>query len=157
MTFGRKRYPFGVLMHWVMTLKDHATGLIHISALPRKRPNLVAYKLQEIFGLIGYPKIFHTDNGKEFTANIILWLLCQLTPNIVAVTGQPRHPHDQGSVENVNALVKRVLGSVLMEYCLAGQNSNWTEVLGSVAAVINSQCGQGKLDVSSMMSSQQVH
>ena len=59
-------------MRWVMTLKDHATGLTHICVLPRKRPNLVAYKLQEIFGLIGYPKTFHTNNGKEFTAKLIL-------------------------------------------------------------------------------------
>ena len=35
---------------------------------------LVAYKLQEFFGVIGYPIIFHTDNGKEFTAKVILRL-----------------------------------------------------------------------------------
>ncbi len=98
--------PFGVLMCWVMTLKDHATGLIHICALPRKRPDLIAYKLQEIFGLIGYPRIFHTENGKEFTAKLILQFLWQLNPNILAVTGQPRRPQDQGSVENANATVR---------------------------------------------------
>ena len=138
----------GVLMRWVMTLKDHATGLTHICALPRKRPNLVGYKLQEIFGLIGCPKIFHTDNGKEFTAKLILEFLRQLNPNIIAVIGRPRWPKDQGSVENVNALVKRVLGRVLTERCLTGENPNWTEVLGCVAAVINSQSGCGKNDVS---------
>jgi transposase InsO family protein len=109
---------------------------------------LIAYKLQEIFGLLGYPKIFHTDNGKEFTASLILEFLRQLNPNILAVTGRPRRPRDQGSVENVNALVKRVLGSVLTERRLAGQNPNWTEVLGSVAAVLNSQSGRGRNDVS---------
>ena len=144
----RKRDPFGVLMRWVMTLKDHATGLIHICALPRKRPDLIAYKLQEIFGLIGYPKIFHTDNGKEFTAKLILQFLRQLNPNIVAVTGRPRRPQDQGSVENANATLKRVLSSVLTERRLAGENPNWTEVLGSVAAVLNSQSGRGRNDVS---------
>jgi hypothetical protein len=135
-------------MRWVMSYKDHASRLTHLCALPRKCPNLVAYKLQEIFGLIGYPKIFHTDNGKEFTAKLILEFLCQLNPNILAVTGQPRCPRDQGSVENVNALVKRVLVSVLAKQCLAGENPNWTEVLGSIAAVINSQCGHGKNHVS---------
>ena len=104
-----------------MTLKDHATGLIHICALPRKRPDLIAYKLQEIFGLIGYPKIFHTDNGKEFTAKLVLQFLWQLNPNIIAVTGRPRCPQDQGSVENANATVKRVLSSVLTERRLAGE------------------------------------
>jgi hypothetical protein len=135
-------------MRWVMTLKDHASGLTYICALPRKRPNLVAYKLQEIFGLIGYPKNFHTDNGKEFTAKLIIEFLCQLNPNILAVTGRSRRPRDQGSEENANAMVKRVLGSVLAERRLAGDNPNWTEVLGSVAAVFNSQCGRGKYHVS---------
>ena len=125
-------------MRWVMSLKDHASRLTYICALPRKRPKLVAYKLQEIFGLIGYPKIFHTDNGKEFTAKLILEFLRLLNPNILAVTGRPRRPRDQGSVENVNALVKRVLGSVLAERRQSGDNLNCTEVLGSVASVINS-------------------
>ncbi len=102
---------------------------------------MVAYKLQEIFGLIGYPKIFHTDNGKEFTVKCVLEFLRHRNPNIITVTGRPRHPRNQGSVENVNKLVKRVLGTVLSERRLAGQNPNWTKVLGSVAAVINSQCG----------------
>jgi hypothetical protein len=89
-------------MCWVLTVKDHATGLMYLCALPRKHPDLVAYKLQEIFGVIGYPKIFHMDNGKEFTAKLILQFLCAMNPNILTVTGCPRRPHDQGSVENMN-------------------------------------------------------
>jgi hypothetical protein len=143
----RKRDPFGVLMRWVMSLKDHASRLTYLCALPRKRPKLVAYKLQEIFGLIGYPRIFHTDNGKEFTVKMILEFLRKLNPNILALTGRPRRPRDQGSVENVNALVKSVLGSVLTERHQSGDNPNWTKVLGSVASVINSQCGRGENDV----------
>jgi hypothetical protein len=83
----RKRDPFGVLMHWVLVIKDHATGLIYLCALPWKCPNLVAYKLQEIFGIFGFPKIFHTDNVKEFTAKVVLMFLCQMNPNITSVTG----------------------------------------------------------------------
>jgi hypothetical protein len=45
-------------------------------------------------------------------------------------------------------MVKRVLGTMLAERRLAGHNPNWTEVLGSVAAAINLQCGQCKNDVS---------
>ena len=48
----------------------------------------------------------------------------------------------------MNKLVKRVLGSVLAERRLAGEQPNWTEVLGSVAVVVNSQTGRGKNDVS---------
>ncbi len=36
----------------------------------------------------------------------------------------------------------------LLNVLLIGENSNWTEVLGTVAATINSQHGRGKHDVS---------
>jgi hypothetical protein len=71
----RKRDPFGVLMCWILTLKDHVTALVYLCALPRKRANLIAYKLQEISGIIGYPMIFHTNNKKEFTAKVVLEFL----------------------------------------------------------------------------------
>ncbi len=71
----RKRDPFGELMRWVVTIKDHCTGFTHISAIPRKTARYVAHHLQEFFGLVGYPSIFHTDNGKEFTARLILKFL----------------------------------------------------------------------------------
>jgi hypothetical protein len=120
----RKRDPFGVLMRWILTLKDHATSLAYLCALPRKRANRIAYKLQQIFGIIGYPMIFHTDNGKEFTAKFVLEFLRDLNPNILMVTGRLCHPSDQGSVENMNKFVKRTLGTVLSEYRLVGKGRN---------------------------------
>jgi hypothetical protein len=144
----QKRDPFGVLMHWILTLKDHATSLVYLCVLPRKRSNLIAYKLQEIVGIIGYPMKFHTDNGKEFTAKVVLEFFRDLNPNILAVTGRPRRPSDQGSAENMNEFVKRTLGTVLSKYRLVGKDRNWTGVLGSIASAINLQHGRGKHDVS---------
>ena len=109
-------------MRWVMTIKDHATGLTYLCALPRKRPHLIAYNLQELFGIIGYPKIFHTDTGKEFTAKVVLKALREMNPLIYTVTGHPRCPSDQDYVESMNKLVKRILGTVLTERRLAGDN-----------------------------------
>jgi hypothetical protein len=118
----RKRDSFGVLMHWILTLKDHATALVYLCTLPRKRANLIAYKLQEIFGIIGYPMICHTNNRKEFMAQVVLEFLWDLNPNITTVTGRPRRLSDQGYVENMNEFVKRTLGSVLAEYRLVGNH-----------------------------------
>ncbi len=132
-----------------MTIKDHTTGLTYLCALPRKRPHFIAYKLQEIFGIIGYPKIFHADNGKEFTAKVVLKAPHEMNPHVYAVTGRPRCPQDQGSVESMNKFMKRILGTLLTERRLAGDKPNCTEVLGMVAAIINSQHGRGKDDVSS--------
>jgi hypothetical protein len=80
---------------------------------------------------------------------MILQFLHQLNPIILTVTGRPRQPSDQGSVESMNKLVKRVLDSMLVKHRLAGENPNWREVLGCVASSINSQHGRGKNDVSS--------
>jgi hypothetical protein len=98
----RKRVPIGVLTHWILVIKDHDTGFIYLCALPRKQANQVTYKLQEIFGVIGYSKIMHSDNGKEFRAKIVLELLRNLNLNICSVYGQPHCPQDQGSVESMN-------------------------------------------------------
>jgi hypothetical protein len=87
--------------------------------------------------------IFRTDNRKEFTAKVLLEFLCNLNPNILTVTGRPRRPSDQGSVENMNKFVKRTLETVLAEYRLVGKHRNWTEVLGSIASAINLQHGRG--------------
>lgn len=148
----RKRDPFGVLMRWIVVIKDHATAFTYISAIPRKTAACVAHRLQEVFGLIGYPSIFHTDNGKEFTARRILHYLRTINPTIITVTGRPRQPSDQGSVESMNRLVKRLIGSELAERRISGVlHPNWTEVLGSVTAAINSQHGRSANSTSSYL------
>jgi hypothetical protein len=126
----RKRDQFGVLMHCILTLKDHVTALVYLCALPRKQANLIVYMLQEIFGIIGYPKIFHTDNRKEFLAKDVFEFFCDLNPNILPVSGRPHCPSDQGSVEKMNKFVKRTPGTVLAEYRLVGKHPNWTERIG---------------------------
>ena len=96
-----------------------------------------------MFGVIGYPKIM------QFKTKVVHELLCKFNPNILSVYGQPRRPQDQGSAENMNKFVKRNIGAILSECKMFDENSNWTEVLGIVAAAINSQHGHCKDDVSS--------
>lgn len=145
----RKRNPYGVLMRWIITIKDHATGYTMIDCIPRKSARFVAHVLQSFFGHIGYPFIFHTDNGKEFVGKEILRCLRTINPNILTVTGRPRVPRDQGSVESMNKTIKRVMQAELAERRLRGDNPNWTEILGSIASAVNSQCGRGKYAVPS--------
>ncbi len=56
----RKKDLYGVMQHWIMTVKDHSTGLVYLTALPRKTAVFVAAKLEKYFGFVGYPHIFHT-------------------------------------------------------------------------------------------------
>jgi hypothetical protein len=85
-----------------MTLKDRSAGLIGLCALPKKKASFVAYELEKYFGFVGYPQIFHADNGKEFIATVVQNLLMENNPNCFLVTDWPRTPRDQGSVKSAD-------------------------------------------------------
>ena len=51
---------YGVMQHWIMTVKAHSTGLVYLTVLPRKTAVFVAAELEKYFGFVGYPHIFHT-------------------------------------------------------------------------------------------------
>ena len=72
-------------------------------------------------------------------------------PNCFIVTGRPRTPRDQGSVESANKLVQSVLKSISSEMRLQSPQTkvNWTTLLGQVMAVCNSHSGMRKNSVSS--------
>jgi hypothetical protein len=85
--------------------------------------------------------LFNSDNGKEFIATIVVDLLKASNPNCFIVTGCPRTPCDQGSVESANKIVQQVLKSISSENCLQSIEVNWTKLLGQVMAVCNSHSG----------------
>ena len=57
-----------VEMRWILMVNDHSTGITYLAALPLKQRKFVAFELEKQFGFIGYPTIFHNDNGSEFTS-----------------------------------------------------------------------------------------
>ncbi len=90
----------------------------------------------------------HADNGKEFITTIVVDLIKESNPNCFIVTGYPRTPRDQGSVESANKIVQQFLKSISLENCLRSIEMNWTN-LGQVMAVCNSHSGTRKHSVSS--------
>ncbi len=91
----------------------------------------------------------HADNEKEFIAAIVVDLIKESNPNCFIVTGRPRTPRDQGSVESANKIVQQVLKSISLENRLRSMEVNWTRLLGQVMAVCNSHSGTRKHSVSS--------
>jgi hypothetical protein len=63
----RKKDVYGVMQRWIMTVKDHSTGLVYLAALPRKKADYVAAELEKYFGFVGYPHVFHTG-----TYNVVI-------------------------------------------------------------------------------------
>ena len=93
---------------WIMVYQDHLTKFCVLRPLTSKRAAEVAYQLLDIFLLFGAPCILQSDNGSEFTAQIIVELK-ELWPDLVLVHGKPRHPQSQGSVERANCDIKDML------------------------------------------------
>ena len=132
-------------MKWLLVLKDHHTKIIYLRAISSKAADCVAYELDHIFGFIGFPLTFHTDNGKEFIAKNVLDMVREWNPNCHTVTGRVRTPRDQGSVENVNKMVKRVLSSLGTAKRQKGETENWVLELGRAMATINTHKPSGKM------------
>ena len=95
-----------------------------IFSLKSKRAADVAYNLPDIFFLLGAPHILQSDNGREFTANIITELR-SLWQELVLVHGRPRHPQSQDSVERANADIKEMIISWMND----NNTTQWSEGL----------------------------
>ena len=51
----RKLDVYGKMQRWIMTVKDHSTGLVYLSPLPKKKADYVVSELDKYFGFVGYP------------------------------------------------------------------------------------------------------
>jgi hypothetical protein len=100
--------PDSPIMLWLLVVKDHFTKMTFLRPLTAKTAEQVAVELDFHFSYGGYPIIFQSDNGSEFKAEV-LKALKRLNSFIYTVNGRPRQPQEQGSVENVNKCVKRIL------------------------------------------------
>jgi hypothetical protein len=92
--------------------------------------------------------VFNSDNWKEFIMTVVVDLLKTSNPNCFIVTGRPRTPRDQGSLESTNKVVQQVLKCISLENGLQFIEVNWTKFLGQVMAVCNSHSGIRKSSVS---------
>lgn len=91
-----------------MVYQDHLTKFCVLRAVKSKRPVEIASQLLDIFLLFGAPAILQSDNGTEFTANVICELK-EFWPALKMVHGKPRYPQSQGSVERANGDIKDML------------------------------------------------
>ena len=78
--------------------------------LKSKRAAEVAFELLKVPLEFGAPHILQSDQGREFTADVIKELM-DLWPDAKIVHGRPRHPEAQGSVERSNQDVENMLRS----------------------------------------------
>ena len=108
-----EKRPDGDYRH-VAHLRDHFTRFSWTCPLRTKEAIEVAAFLFSVFTVFGPPFILQSDNGREFTAQIIYELL-SLWKDIHIINGRPRHPQSQGSVENANKTLKNAISAWMEE------------------------------------------
>ncbi len=130
----------GVSRRWLMVIKDHFTKYVWLRPFQKKEARYVAAELQILFHEIGFPLVFHTDNGTEFINEMVYTLLKEADPGILLVSGASRTPRHQGSVENINKWVKKVIQKELISARLSsrpGTKVGWVDVLPQTTSAIN--------------------
>lgn len=106
---------------YICHARDHFSRFSWARPLTSKRASEVALFLFETFTVFGAPQILHSDNGKEFVADVIHELL-KLWKGIKVINGRPRHPQSQGCVERGN----KVLQERLAKWMAVTNSSSWT-------------------------------
>ena len=66
-----------------------------------------------IFPYFGVPKIFQSDNGKEFVNSVIEKLLRSWSADIQIIKEHPQHPQSQGVIERAHRTLEQKLATQL--------------------------------------------
>ena len=93
--------------HYVLTCIDHFSKFKWTELIPNKNAHTIRTKIDYVFNYYGPPKIFQTDNGREFV-NEELQDLCK-KHNVQFIHGRPYHPQSQGVVEKINEFLAQSL------------------------------------------------
>lgn len=65
---------------FILIYQDHLTKFVQLRALKSKRANRVAYYLIDIFTIFGAPNVLQSDNGREFSNQIVE--ACAMWPDL---------------------------------------------------------------------------
>jgi hypothetical protein len=123
---------------WILHCRDRYSKFSWGYSLKSKEAQFIADHLITLFYQFGPCKILQSDNGKEFTANVIKNLK-NIWPGLVIINGRPRHPESQGSVERENATLCNILGKYMEDRGTA----SWTTCLLPVIFSMNTSLARG--------------
>ena len=97
---------FKHILHYI----DILTKFHILRPIKSKTAAEVGKELLFTFLDIGAPLVLQSDNGREFTAQVISEL-SKLWPGLNLVNGRPRHPQSQGCEERANGDMKNKLSA----------------------------------------------
>ena len=135
----------GVVMRFLMVVKDHFTKYVWLRPIQRKEATLVSSELHILFHEIGFPTVLHGDNGTEFINELVYNSLVEADPDIVTVSGTnyTSRRQDLGG-ENNNQSIKNLILSEIFASRAKDNDVGWVQVLPQVTSAMNSIVGHKK-------------
>jgi transposase InsO family protein len=118
---------------YIVVVMDGFSRFVELRATKTARAQEAAIAMLEVFGRYGAPKFVRSDNGPQFTANLIKEFL-RLVGSSPQYTIAYRH-ESNGIVERTNREVGRHLRSIVMDKRVKDQ---WSECLPFVQRILNS-------------------
>ena len=113
---------------WILHAIDHWTKFNFAFPLQSKEAESVAaIFITYFFPYFGIPKIFHTDNGREFANSIIENLIDSWQSDIQIIHGQPHHPQTKGVIEQAHRTLEQKLATQI-----SSTDTSWTKKLPCV-------------------------
>uniref|UniRef100_A0A146M1A3 RNA-directed DNA polymerase n=2 Tax=Lygus hesperus TaxID=30085 RepID=A0A146M1A3_LYGHE len=116
---------------YILSVLDQFSRHVEFYPLTCQSSEAVAQALLQHFGRYGAPKQLLSDQGADFTSELVRHFCQFFQVNRVCTTAY--HPMSNGRVERVH----RTMADILSHYVNAAQN-NWDECLPLVQMVINS-------------------
>ncbi|XP_055924524.1 KRAB-A domain-containing protein 2-like [Argiope bruennichi] len=123
---------------FIMVYQDHLTKFVQLRPLKTKRAEEVAYRVLPIFLTFGAPAILQSDNGREFS-NQVISEICAMWKDVKIVRGKPRHSQTQGSVERANQDIQNMLTAWMND----NNTNKWSEGLPFVQFAKNTTYHEG--------------
>ncbi|XP_017744658.1 PREDICTED: SCAN domain-containing protein 3 isoform X1 [Rhinopithecus bieti] len=108
---------------FIMHYQDLRTKLSFLRSLKSKRPTEVAHALLDIFTIIGAPSVLQSDNGREFSSQVVSEL-SNIWPELKIVHGKSQTCQSQSSAEQTEDIRKRIFS-----WMQTNNSTHWAEFL----------------------------
>ena len=130
--------------HYIGHFMDHFSKFHVLFPLKRKTAEEVSYMIQErVLAYLGPPKIFHSDNGREFINSLIRSMFEKWGGDVTFVSGRPRHSQSQGLVERGNRTVEQKIAAMKQDEGHAGNKYPWVSWLPRIMFSMNCERHEG--------------
>ena len=107
---------------FILTMQDDLTKFSYAEPIPNHEAKTIASKISKFITLFGIPKIILSDQGTDFTSNIIKNLVSLFRTKHVKST--PYHPQTNGALERSHLTLKEYLKHYINE-----NQNNWDEFI----------------------------